>query len=310
MYLADKQGRILASPTRNGDTIRFSTRKLPGGPACMFLVDKKGKRVGDQTGYLLTLPGKWSESRRQLGLSEQRLAAVDSELASARTARTESEKRLVASRAYVNGACVAPQMRAIPPKPYSRCASGDECLRDAIQMCAAAAFGAEGCGKMLSEINISGLVSGPACGYAAAMMAEQKYDIADVFTLAGIGAADDLGDALMRKESNALAQLLGGVIRAATTKIKYDGFVSCTKSLYDRHYSPIRRWESDANGIRQEPALAVSRCSSALAEISSLGGKINDLAKSRSAAEQAVSFQRAALREIEARTISRSPACR
>lgn len=284
IFLQKKNTKGVAEGIKHGRSILFPSKNFNAAETCIFLQDEKGNVLNDGNGFLVTLPGKWTIATNALRVTEQELETLHRQIQSAISESNANETSLFKNRSHSNGICIRPAMRELPIKPESKCASRDECFRDATQICAVSVIGAEACGKFLSEMQISGLVSGPGCGLFTARLINQKYDIGDAFELSVVGGADGLADAMLEKD-NDLSQGLGAFLKSLTTKYKLESFVSCRNSFYKKHYSVIRDWDLESSMIRDEPEILYARCNAAITVRESMQEKVEQLSAAKQVTE-------------------------
>jgi hypothetical protein len=266
-YLIDGRQAISSAQARGGK-IAFALPTNRNIGSCLAVIDQTGKSVLPNRSLLK--PSVRVEFQNATSALQAASRELDAAIAADPSSRIDAaERRLRGNRAFVAQSCERPAQRPIPARPSVRCSSERECQQEGAAICYTRYIGEKGCGKAMSDLGISGILSSPGCAAAAARLARDKYDLNDAFIDALVGAISDAGRNLRRSDDWA-DNLFGVLIGAGSELYQLNQAQSCTSSFVDRHYGPLKVWQRRSDEIVSEPEELLASCRQNLQSLATL----------------------------------------
>lgn len=257
-FLVDKNGAKLAKDDAKDQQLSFQIPSYTDTQSCVSVTDKEGKKLQDKW-YSLPLINKFrqvdiykSHLEHRLTLQRQQHSVINKNFQNVKI-------KLEGHSAFSDRRCHLPTQKPIPPMPFTRCNSYNECLEEGGAICYSRFIGTEGCSLALKELNISGMLSSPGCSAVAARIAGDKYEMDDAFVDLLHGAADDVGSGLIKSDSwfdNAIGFLVLGTNYA----VKLDKARICTDQFVQRYYGPKMVWRESVKQIKLQPQKIKANC--------------------------------------------------
>ncbi len=274
----DYDGYVARADGRDGSLV-FTVPEYADTSRCFTVKDKNGKNIYENNTYFSTpLISELRQSQKERRAYEDKITQLQGNAQQFDTSYNDHWVQFRKSPAFnaAGNTCRLPAQKTIPPKPYAKCTSEQQCKEDGAAICFTRFIGEAGCGVASKKLGISEFLSNPGCAAAAADLAGQKYGMEDAFVDALNGAIKDVANTSKSSESP-LENIIGHIIDAGVYAYDINSAVQCTSKFIETNYGPVRKWLAEQKSIEAEPQLAMNQCKSLVNSINADVKNINSV---------------------------------